>query len=479
VLQTQEGMGVEKAFDLGCSSVDVYDLYGNYMGTMKSDDGIFTFHASQEGFYIVGNFTKFQETEKASPVSAVEIVSEGVNSDIVTAVIKNNTNNDYTVEVEKLEVVSISEPDKNGNIKISYKLPAWDYKRVYGLVKVKDAEGNLVFISPLEAELKDPVSVTWEPVKLSENTDTRWGIKATVHNHAQTVPISGEVSIQAPDFVANINEPRRFDNLGARKTLTMIFKLDEMIEKEFIDLESTVQLDNGFKVKYAESIDFTTATYAYTKPVIDGVQSPGEWSGSVIGVKNPNKFSGQTKKYIGSLWTGPEDFSFSMQLMWDEEYFYFLGTVVDDIQYNAASKSVNGEWSLWEGDSIQIAMSDEVEINSMLTGQFAEIGLGLETEVNEVWTFVWNMRYEKERSQAPLQHSEAAVKHYDGYTTYELKVPWSELFYEGYVLDPSKKFRIAVLGNENDGDTRLALEYGNGVADDKDSSKFARIEFVK
>ena len=124
-------------------------------------------------------------------------------------------------------------------------------------------------------------------------------------------------------------------------------------------------------------------------------------------------------------------------------------------------------------------MADEEEINSMLISSFAEIGLGLETETNEVWTYIWSLRYEKERADGPLKNSESAVKRYDGYTVYELKVPWSELFYENYVLDSSKRFRIAVLGNESDGDQRMALEYGNGVADDKDCTKFARIQFVK
>lgn len=479
LLQTQEGMSVDKAFNLGCESVEIFDLYGNSLGTMKSDDGVYTFHATQEAYYIVGNFGCFAAAEKTPKVSAVELISDGVKSDIVTATVHKNTEEPLTVEVERLEVVSNEGFDEDGNAKVSYQLPDWDYKRVYGTIKVLDSEGNLVFVAPLEGRINDPVSVTWEPIKLSENSDSRWGIKATVKNHAQTVAIDGEVTIESPSFVADINETRRFDGLKATKSVTYIFKLEEMIEKEFIDLVATVKLDNGYKKKYEEAIDFTTAKYAYTKPVIDGVQSPGEWNSSKIGVKNPDKFSSQTKSLIEKQWSGPEDFSYSMQLMWDEENFYFLGVVVDDIQYNAASKNTQGAWALWQGDSIQIAMSDEEEINSMLTQSFAEIGLGLETETNEVWTYIWNLRYEKERIDQPLQNSEAAVVHYDGYTVYELRVPWSELFYEGYVLDSSKKFRIAVLGNESDGDSRMALEYGNGVADDKDATKFARIQFVK
>lgn len=480
LLQTQAGIGVNKAFNLGCSSVDIYDIYGNHKGTMKSDDGIYSFYATQEGYYVVGNFTTFSEAEKAPAIVPVKIINEGVKNDIVTAVLENNTNcSNYTIEVDKLNVVSNTGFNSKGIANISYQLPEWDYKEVFGTVKVKDAEGNLVFIAPLEAGIKDPVSVTWEPIKLSENSDTRWGIKATVKNHAQVVSIDGEVEILAPSFVSDINVVRRFENLKADTSITYIFKLEEMIEKEFIDMEAVVRLDNGYSKKYAEAIDFTTAKYAYTKPVIDGVQSPGEWTSSRIGVKNPQKFSGQTRKFIDTQWTGPEDFSYSMQLMWDEEYFYFLGVAVDDVQYNAASQAAQKEWALWQGDSMQIGISDEEDINSMLTASFAEIGLGLETEVNEVWTYIWSLRYEKERADGPLKNSEAAVKHYDGYTVYELKVPWSELFYEGYELDPNKRFRIAVLGNESDGDERMALEYGNGIADDKDCSKFARIQFIK
>lgn len=62
---------------------------------------------------------------------------EGVRSDIVTAGIENNATNNYILEIDKLEVVSNNGFNDKGIANISFKLPGWDYKRVYGTVKVQ------------------------------------------------------------------------------------------------------------------------------------------------------------------------------------------------------------------------------------------------------------------------------------------------------------------------------------------------------
>lgn len=56
VLQCANGKTGTKSFNLGCSEVELYDMYGNKKGTMQSESGSYSFDITQEPCYVVGNF---------------------------------------------------------------------------------------------------------------------------------------------------------------------------------------------------------------------------------------------------------------------------------------------------------------------------------------------------------------------------------------------------------------------------------------
>ena len=337
-----------------------------------------------------------------------------------------------------------------------------------------------MFFGPGETTIKDPLTVTLARTKLSENSDTRWGVLATVRNNANAFSQSGTVYLTAPDYMVGAQNTRTFYDLAPQSSISYVFKFPEMVNKQFIGVTAEVKSDQEFIKDVSANMDFTTGKYAYQKPKIDGVQSPGEWTGSWFGVEQKEKIAVDSADMM-AMWTGTDDLSFTGQIMWDEENFYFLGVVRDDVQYNVCPPGQL--FYMWKGDGIQIGITDDEEINSVLSAKFTEIGLADEaTEGPSTWC--WNMRYEDARMAKSLEHDEHAIGHYDGYTVYEWKIPWSELFYEDYKLDPSKKMRIAILINDNDGpggigNGRIAMEYGGGIALTKDAVEFAKIEFTK
>ena len=57
------------ALDLGTDNVEVFDIYTNSIGTMKSAAGVYNFTSTFEPMYIVGDFGKLQRAESTVTVS--------------------------------------------------------------------------------------------------------------------------------------------------------------------------------------------------------------------------------------------------------------------------------------------------------------------------------------------------------------------------------------------------------------------------
>ena len=73
-----------------------------------------------------------------------------------------------------------------------------------------------------------------------------------------------------------------------------------------------------------------------------------------------------------------------------------------------------------------------------------------------------------------------AVNHKDGVTTYEMRMPWSEIFYEGYKVDLNGTFRFSALINDNDGAGRRGwIEYMSGIGSPKNASMFGKLILEK
>src|SRR5688572_27784806 len=106
--------------------------------------------------------------------------------------------------------------------------------------------------------------------------------------------------------------------------------------------------------------EFYTVIYAPNPIVLDGDLS--EWSGVPV-LADPKfavpKFSGTTnpapnyvlfEEYSGGTWTGPDDQTSAVQIVYDADNVYFGFVVTDDYHENAAN-------SAWNGDSVQLMIA--------------------------------------------------------------------------------------------------------------------------
>ena len=78
-----------------------------------------------------------------------------------------------------------------------------------------------------------------------------------------------------------------------------------------------------------------------------------------------------------------------------------------------------------------------------------------------------------------IKNAEAKIKRIGTETIYEIKIPFSELFKEGYVLKTDKTMGFSIVVNDADNKERKGwIEYNSGVGRDKNSKLFGTLKFA-
>jgi len=119
--------------------------------------------------------------------------------------------------------------------------------------------------------------------------------------------------------------------------------------------------------------EFYTVIYAPRPIILDGDLS--EWSGVPV-LADPKfavpKYSGTNanpnyvlfEEYEGGTWTGPDDQTSAVQIVYDAENVYFGFVVTDDYHENAAN-------SAWNGDSVQLMIAGPERTNQVALYNYA------------------------------------------------------------------------------------------------------------
>ena len=169
--------------------------------------------------------------------------------------------------------------------------------------------------------------------------------------------------------------------------------------------------------------EFYTVIYAPKPIVLDGDLS--EWSGVPV-LADPKfavpKFSGTTnptpnyvlfEQYNGGTWTGPDDQTSAVQIVYDADNVYFGFVVTDDYHENGAN-------SAWNGDSIQLMIASADRTTEFALYNYA-LG-GTEEALGDVI-----VQHERGGAANPECNCEttAVIKRdtVNKRTTYEIKLP--------------------------------------------------------
>ncbi len=454
------------AINLGCNEIEVFDQFGNLIDTMYSESGIFNFDLADEIIYIEGNFVNFEKAE--NEISLSEGVIDALVGDAIEITLNDTKGRNYRMEIDcDEEVFSIDDQGNmvNGTAGFVAYLAEGKMGRYHIEIKLFDENGRMVYVSRPAVEIGTEILSVEIDTSAASNRDTlRWTVNVTMKNLSRTKNISGECKILEP--VEWTSKSRTFTDVLPNEERMVKINLPAMVLKRPQDLKIEVTLDSGIVKTYEQSLDFTTAEYADVKPVIDGKVSKGEWTGAVL---CEDRYENYTTLIKEQPWAGVQDLSVTHQVMWDEDNFYMMAKVRDDV----FSQSQTDMSMLWSDDSIQFGiLVDNKETLDAQSLAFTEMCVSLTPNGGVCY------RHSSAAGQPTgvVENTEIVITHAGGYTIYEMRLPWSTLFNPDHKAKAGDTYAFSFLVNDNDGRGRKgAISYNEGIVGDKLPNLFGRL----
>lgn len=475
IIWSKKAAGDSLGLNLGCNKTDVYDMYGNKLETLTSQDGTFSFSLADEPLYIFGDFTNY--TEAPAKITLSENMLTAVSGDEFSIELTGENIDTYDIDTDLSDLdFKVVDVDKSNSGKAIIKLKVSENANgSYPIVIKALRNGECLYVSKNIINIGDPIKVSLSTKQYDSKNKNRWQLEIIIENLTNNMAVSGKCTLSEPLEYADYVKQIQFDSIKPKKTEKIYVNLPEMVKKRTQKLKGKIKLDSGYETEFEQTLDFTSAQYTNTKPEIDGIISDGEWFGTWMCADEVTNVFYVDEAYEGQ-WNGKEDLSLSsLKLMWDEENLYLAATVKDDIHWQKY-----GPDTLWKGDSIQFGIEDKnrsvVAPNNNL---FTEIGVALLPTGPTVYRF--STLYENKLGI--VENCRVNVLRGEKDTVYELSIPWDELFYANYQMDESKVLGFSMLVNDNDSGYRYGVvEYNSGISGigmQKNALLFGRMKLNK
>ena len=347
-------------------------------------------------------------------------------------------------------------------------------------LKVKDSSGNIISEQEIQLEYQDLADIEFSVNPLSMEGNSKQKAQITVTNNSSEQTIKGKIKITEPQYLAKAISEMNISDINPGESKALECDLPEL-DYSMYDIKAVLELDDGYKKEIDLNGNWLSASYAKTAPVIDGVMTEGEWDDtSCLKLRAKNFYEDLT--FGGGTYTGNEDLSADIYMKWDENNFYMLAEVTDDV-FNP-KKSMFDIWSIdrtvtrvdsWEGDSIQFGITSNIK-DLTDSSRFTEIGLALLKDEG-----AWITRYSNESGlSAETDKSQVMIKNEGNKTYYELVMPWKELVLNTDMVKEDGFLRFNIIVNENDGEGRYGwLEFSDGIGQSKNPAKFGWLKLQK
>lgn len=458
--------------DLGCKNIVCYDAYGNSK-ELSSDDGIYSFAATAEPVYVVGDLKKNDVVyENRFEQQKVEY-SVAENDSFEVGLKLNGENKGYKLTADVPETVTVLsegtfDANGNGSVKLKNAYPCGTDFIVS--IKVVDSKGSVAYNTDVLINSVQPVTIGMT-IKKAEGKDlNKWVATAKIENHSGTDAIKGHIEMTGPEAVSKVKNI----DIGVvpkGKTGEISFDLPKLVRKGQYKFEYDFISEDGNKYSFKTPLDLTIAPYAEKKPTIDGVLDTNEWAYDASMYADSGS---QIKKITG--WGGENDLSGKSAVMWDEENMYMYAEITDDIFSNQYPLSQH-----WNGDSMQVGVFYGSE-GFIALGQsgtkFNEFGLAL-SSIDGAGAYR-TMSQDGNQPSGIISDSQVAVTRNGIKTIYEAKIPWKSLLGEGIVPTENNVMGFSFLINDNDGsDRRGWIEYASGIGETKNVELFTYLTLIK
>ncbi|BBH22310.1 hypothetical protein Back11_36550 [Paenibacillus baekrokdamisoli] len=237
-------------------------------------------------------------------------------------------------------------------------------------------------------------------------------------------------------------------SVAANAQSTYVIPLPGLSEGIEYPLDLTVEIAGYEKIHLTQDIDFNRVLHQTDNrhPV-------------TIDLANGNN--------VVTGYNGESDLSGTVKLRWDSNNFYLTADIKDDKFNHAASGS-----SIWQNDGIQFSVAPGVPGESQ---SWYEYGISQTPSGPQIyrWLTMQGAATGSVTNGTLTVTRDEALK----ITSYQLALPWSELYPIQSGADRTISFSMLV--NDNDGTGRKGyIEWGSGIGGAKDSSLFRTFQLM-
>lgn len=473
VMWSEDRTNMQKTYNLGCESVELFDMYGNSLGIVYGDNGKFVFNLSERPQYAVGNFSAFEEVQDA-PVITYSDFKKVASGEEYRVTLKDAKNRNLTLSIDTTYAKNNAKVNEitemvNGEANVTFDIGASTGYEHEVWFTLKDGD-KIVSAFPVDFQVTEPISVSVS-TEQNDNIGSRWYTVISVENLLEKSDISGVARITSPDTY--LNAQIKFSDVEPGKTRKIYFNAPMMLKKRSSVVKAEINFDNGYKWSDEFRIDFSIAPYAKEKPVLDGKVGKGEWD-EIFWVYADTEEEADVIDGGKEKWNGPDDLSFKAKFKYDENNFYILAVVKDNIfKPNQSTDPAN----IWDGDCIQLGLENRIArgINS---SSFTELGLALHQ--NKPVVYRWSSLADDPASVIESATGNVIRDEAKKETTYEFAIPWTAVYGADYILDETYTMGFSMLANDaDDGNRKGWIQYNYGIGRDKDAKKFGKLNLTR
>ena len=451
--------------NLGANDIKIYDQFGNYKDTLYSDNGCYNFDLTDEIIYIEGNFTNFEEAQ--GEISLSDGVISGLTGDRIVFSIEDIIKRNLKVQLDyDPEIFSIDDEITftDGKATITATIKEGVYGRYHIGIGLSDENGRIIYYSRPAVEITaEMIDVNIDTAQFKQNNDRRWVVNVNLKNISATKKLYGKITLTEPLEYAN---EVSFSEVIPGETRLIKINLPEMIVKRPQQLKLKVLLDNGFEKTIAQKLDFTSAKKVQKKPVIDGKIDKDEWDSTLLAEDRESRY---TSLIRGTKWNGTSDLSVRHKVMWDEDNFYMMAIVSDNVHFTS-QEDIS---SMWRDDSIQFGiLENREETLDAASLAFTELCIS----ANPAGDMIYRHSSASGKGMGKVENYELKIARNKDYTVYEMRIPWTELLSDGHKAKEGDEYAFSFLVNDNDGDGRKGyIYYNDGIGGDKLPSLFGKL----
>ncbi len=463
------------SINFGVNEGTLYDIYGNST-KLYSDDGVFTFFLTDSPCYF-----------KANDTTAFEIVESKIKADTTLLEMPAGNRGEYNLTFDTEYAVALDAKDTlnakalktETGIKVTVNpevLPekvdyagrvhtdGTDFMRDYVNLTLTKGGKTYAVVKVGVNYLKKAVETDIKFKPYNANTNKHFVGIVEVKNLSDN-PVSGNVTLVSPASLVEEFGTKRVTNLGTGEIAEFKFNIPATMNGVSTKYTAMFKADDGTEYPcYMGSIPRSTQYTAPgavmlkvipktdTPPTLDGKVMTSEWQGALWGTFGESDIVTEQEELVidgvvqkaGELGrTGVKsDFGGELYAMCDDKYLYAAAVVVDDIHYQKEQPV-----AFFKDDVFSVYTKPTTTQRHDTRFDFALSDFYGYPYGFLNWSPIWDSYYSREIPKG-ADDVDYNITREGSTTTYEVKIPWNQLFYGE--ITPKHNIRLALAVHDYD-----------------------------